>query len=650
MRATLRANELKCSRCAVHIENEIKKKDLAKEIVIDVPSGIISVDTEEDKLLEIKRLLSQIGIYHEEHEERQERILTFIGLGVFIFGWITFEFNAPVGFTLLVISSAINGYPRLRELWGNISTKSLDVFDENLLMLLGSIGGFVAGAYVEAAMVFNLYAIAELLEEAVKENAQKGLRTLLSDIPDSAILVKDNAIATVSVQALKVGDQIRLSAGDTLPVDAILLSDAVVDESVISGESEPINCVAGTLILSGSKLLTPSDARVVRPVEESNLSQVQKTIAQTLGQKSSFRTWMERFTSVYSPLVLASAVAVLIYGLAIGDTFSTAIYRTSVLLLISCPCSLLLASPSAVSAAVATLANSGLLVRNTSALEKMPKVETIVFDKTGTITTGRMNIIDSNLDDYQFSLVASVESYFKHPVAEAIVRHAADKGITLHEAVTKQNGNMLSGVVDGHQVEMVMEDVLNVKIDGKNAGYLKLEEEIRPEAKNVITSLKKQGYNLIILSGDREEKVKSLAQRVGIDTFYAEMTPEGKASFINNMEKHSHCLMVGDGLNDAVALSKAYVSAALPDRQIKTVVETSDFVLMGNLSPITMLRPYSTAYNSTVKTNVVLSLGIKIAVFALSLLGYVALSLAVVADEGTALLVLLNSFRLTKKA
>ena len=650
MRTTLTATQLKCPKCAVHIEEEIKKRNLARDLVIDVPTGIISVEADSEQLIQIKRLLSQAGLYHEEHEERTERFITISGLVLFVIGFATMRFSHPVGITFLVVSSIINGYPRVHELFHNFSVGVLDIFDENLLMLLGGTGGFLAGAYVEAAMVFNLYALAEIIEESVKEKAQEGLRSILTDIPDSAMLIKDQQLIAVDVEELKAGDHIRFTAGDTVPVDVVLLSPALVDESVITGESAPVNHEAGDMVLSGSKLLTACDAKVLRPLEESNLAQVQKAITQTLSRKSAFRSWMERFTNVYSPMVLISAVAVFLFGLLSGNTFSVAVYRSSVLLLIACPCSLLLASPSAVSAAVSTLARQGVLVRNTDALEKLPQVKTIVFDKTGTITTGRMKITEAHISDEHLALVASVESYFKHPVAEAIVAYAAEKNIVLKEAKVKQNGNVISGDVEGRQVELIMTDILQVKVDGFDVGFFKVEEELREEASWVIEQLREQGYNVIILSGDQPEKVETLAKQLKVDEYYANMTPESKQAFVKKLETREHCLMVGDGLNDALALSEAYVSAALPDRQIKTVVETADFILSGTLSPLVNLPIYAQSYTSTVKTNVGLSLGIKIVVFATSLLGYVALPLAVLADEGTALLVLLNSLRLTNRA
>jgi len=295
-------------------------------------------------------------------------------------------------------------------------------------------------------------------------------------------------------------------------------------------------------------------------------------------------------------------------------------------------------------------ARQGVLVRNTDALEKLPQVKTIVFDKTGTITTGRMKITEAHISDEHLALVASVESYFKHPVAEAIVAYAAEKNIVLKEAKVKQNGNVISGDVEGRQVELIMTDILQVKVDGFDVGFFKVEEELREEASWVIEQLREQGYNVIILSGDQPEKVETLAKQLKVDEYYANMTPESKQAFVKKLETREHCLMVGDGLNDALALSEAYVSAALPDRQIKTVVETADFILSGTLSPLVNLPGYAQSYTGTVKTNVGLSLGIKIVVFATSLLGYVALPLAVLADEGTALLVLLNSLRLTNRA
>ncbi|MGB4453296.1 MAG: heavy metal translocating P-type ATPase, partial [Coprothermobacter proteolyticus] len=554
------------------------------------------------------------------------------------------------GITFLVVSSIINGYPRVHELVHNLSVGVLDIFDENLLMLLGGTGGFIAGAYVEAAMVFNLYALAEIIEESVKKKAQEGLRSILTDIPDSAMLIKEQQLVAVEVEQLKAGDHIRFTAGDTVPVDVVLLSPALVDESVITGESAPVNHEPGDMVLSGSKLLTPCDAEVLRPLQESNLAQVQKTIAQTLSRKSAFRSWMERFTNVYSPLVLISAVAVFLFGLLSGNAFSVAVYRSSVLLLIACPCSLLLASPSAVSAAVSTLARQGVLVRNTDALEKLPQVGTVIFDKTGTITTGRMKITEAQISDEHLALVASVESYFKHPVADAIVAYAAEKNIVLKEAKVRQNGNVITGEIENHQVELTMKDLLQVKVDGMDVGFFKVEEELRDEAPWVIQRLKDQGYKIIILSGDQHEKVETLARQLKVDEYYANMTPEGKQAFVKELEKREHCLMVGDGLNDALALSEAHVSVALPDRRIKTIVETADFILSGTLTPLVNLPSYAQSYTSTVKTNVGLSLGIKVAIFTTSLLGYVALPLAVVADEGTALLVLLNSLRLTSRA
>jgi len=650
VRTTLTATQIKCPKCAVHIEEEIKKKNLARDLVIDVPTGVISVEADEEQLIQIKRLLSQAGLYHEEHEERTERFITISGLVLFVIGFATMRFSQTLGITFLVVSSIINGYPRVHELAHNLSVGVLDIFDENLLMLLGGTGGFIAGAYVEAAMVFNLYALAEIVEESVKKKAQEGLRSILTDIPDSALLVKEQQLVTVDVEQLKAGDHIRFTAGDTVPVDVVLLSPALVDESVITGESAPVNHKAGDMVLSGSKLLTPCDAEVLRPLEESNLAQVQKAIAQTLSRKSAFRSWMERFTNVYSPLVLISAVAVLLFGLLSGNTFSVAVYRSSVLLLIACPCSLLLASPSAVSAAVSTLAHQGVLVRNTDALEKLPQVKTIVFDKTGTITTGRMKITEAQISDEHLALVASVESYFKHPVAEAIVAYATKKNIVLKEAKAWQDGNVISGEVENHKVELTMKDLLQVKVDGMDVGFFKVEEELRDEAPWVIQHLKDQGYRVIILSGDQPEKVETLARQLKVDEYYANMTPEGKQAFVKELEKQEHCLMVGDGLNDALALSEAHVSVALPDRQIRTIVETADFVLSGTLTPLVNLPSYARSYTSTVKTNVGLSLGIKVAIFTTSLLGYVALPLAVVADEGTALLVLLNSLRLTNRA
>jgi len=255
VRTTLTATQLKCPKCAVHIEEEIKKRNLARDLVIDVPTGIISVEADSEQLIQIKRLLSQAGLYHEEHEERTARLITISGLVLFVIGFASMRFSQTVGLTFLVVSSIINGYPRVHELFHNFSVGVLDIFDENLLMLLGGTGGFLAGAYVEAAMVFNLYALAEIIEESVKEKAQEGLRSILTDIPDSAMLIKDKQLIAVDVEELKAGDHIRFTAGDTVPVDVVLLSPALVDESVITGESAPVNHEAGDMVLSGQSYL-----------------------------------------------------------------------------------------------------------------------------------------------------------------------------------------------------------------------------------------------------------------------------------------------------------------------------------------------------------------------------------------------------------
>ncbi|MBD2066699.1 cadmium-translocating P-type ATPase [Leptolyngbya sp. FACHB-671] len=554
------------------------------------------------------------------------------------------------------------------------------VFDENFLMTIATVGAIAIHQLPEAVAVMLFYRVGELFQEYSVGRSRRSIKALLEIRPDTANVKVNGLIKAVSPETVNVGELILVKPGEKIPLDGeIFEGSSQIDTSALTGESVPRTVKVGESVLAGminrTGVLT---LRVTKPFEESSIAKILDLVENATAKKAQTEKFITRFARYYTPVVVILSLAIALFPplLIPGATHAEWIYRALVLLVISCPCGLVISIPLGYFGGVGGAAKRGILVKGSVFLDALTAVKTVVFDKTGTLTQGVFKVtqvVTKNgfSESELLTLAAKAESHSNHPIAQSIrathsqpINHA---DVTEYEEIAGcgirakvNNQNVLAGSdrllrqenID-HDTCQVEGTVVHLAVDNHYAGYILIADEIREDAAQAIRDLKRVGIKqTVMLTGDNKQVAQTVARQLGLDSYIAELLPEGKVEAIERLLSQSgkdKVVFVGDGINDAPVIARADVGMAMGGLGSDAAIETADVVIMTD-APSKVVEAIQIARKTRkiVVQNIVLAMAIKGLFIILGVFGVATLWEAVFADVGVALLAILNASRALK--
>jgi len=556
-------------------------------------------------------------------------------------------------------------------------------FTIEMLMCIAALGALAINAAAEAAMVVFLFAVGELLEGVAASRARRSISALANLAPSTARLMDNGHLRDVSAESLKPGQRVLVRPGDRVPCDGrILVGTSDIDESPVNGESIPRSRAPGDDIFAGTVNLDAAlEVEVTRGADDNTIARVIRLVEEAQAAKAPIARFIDRFAYYYMPaVVLLALLMAIVPPLVSTMAWSESIYRALALLLIACPCALVISTPAAIAAGLSAGARRGLLIKGGAVLEQLGKLRLVALDKTGTLTAGTPRVTDVESwiaeedDNSVLRLAAAIERDSSHPIATAIVEHARQSGLNLPTATGSRAlaGRGVSGQVEGRELSLmtprhlhekvILEESLSARIialeeAGKSLallvegerllGLIAVRDEPREDALEGLAALSRLGVQAVMLSGDNARTVAATGGRLGIEA-YGELMPEDKAAYVRDWQATGRGPIgkVGDGINDAPALAAADVGIAMGGGT-DVALETADAALLKNrVTGIAELIDLSRATLRNVKTNVVLALGLKAIFLVTTALGITGMWIAVMADTGATVLVTLNAMRL----
>jgi len=567
------------------------------------------------------------------------------------------------------------------------SAKALHL-DIHILMVIAVFGSMAIGQWFEGATVTFLFAVALLLESWSVEKARKAIGALLDLSPKRAKVLVDGKVVEKGIEEVAVGDRVMVAPGERIPLDGVVVKgSSTVNQAPITGESIPVekgkgdSLFAGTINEEGGLTF-----EVTKKMEESTLSRIIQMVQEARKKRAKSEQWVDRFARVYTPIMLGLATLfAIVPPLVFGLPWIDGIYRGLVLLVIACPCALVISTPVSIVSALTRSAKSGALIKGGAYLEVMGKLKTIAFDKTGTITQGKPRVqkivpLNTKSEKELLAIAASMEAQSEHPIARAILQRAAESQVSFTPAEDFQSfkGLGAEGTIDGkrywigshrfmhekrraetqeaHEAAVALEDaghsVVAIGDFTHICGLISVADEPRPLVREVISSLKGLGLKqTVMLTGDNMKTAANLAGKIGIGHYFAELMPEDKVGKIEELKKSGFPIaMVGDGVNDAPAMATSSLGIAMGAMGTDAAFETADIVLMrDDLTLLPFLVRHARRTLNIIKQNIWFALGVKALFILLALFGWATLWMAIGADTGASLLVVFNGLRLLNK-
>ena len=585
--------------------------------------------------------------------------------------------NRLIMFVLYLIPYMIVGYSVVRK--AVLGIKHRQLFDESFLMALATVGAFVTGENAEAVAVMLFYQVGEWFQSYAVGRSRKSISDLMDIAPEYANLVKeDGEVEVVDPYDVEVGNTLLIKPGERIPVDGVVLSGtSMINTSALTGESVPRFVKEGDEVISGCiNGETALRISASKMYEDSTVSKILELVENASSKKSKTENFITRFARVYTPVVVISAlILALVPPLFVGH-FSTWIYRACTFLVISCPCALVISVPLAFFGGIGAASSEGVLVKGSNYLEQLSKVDVIVSDKTGTLTQGKFKVNEvievNGKKDEILHLAALAEGYSTHPIALSIldavgedIDHSlvSDLRNVVGQGIIARLGDDLLYVgnktlMDNHHIEAERidsyETLIYVAKNTELLGIIKISDAIKPEARGAIQSLYKNGVKtFMMLTGDKEEVAKHVADELHISKYYAELLPGEKVEKVEEILSGSHNALafIGDGINDAPVLSRADIGIAMGSLGSDAAIEAADVVIMDDdLSRLSKVIHIAKKTLSISKENIAFSLFIKIGTLILGALGIANMWMAVFADVGVAFLCIINSLRILKKS
>ena len=555
-----------------------------------------------------------------------------------------------------------------------------NVFNENLLMSIASIGAFCVGEFSEGTAVMILFQIGEAFQDAAVDKSRRSISSLMNIRPDHANLVTDEGIIRKDPEDVHTGDVISITPGERVPLDCVILTgETYIDTSALSGETVPRAAREGDTLLSGSiNTVGAVTARVMCEYGESTASRILDLVENASARKSNSEKFITRFSRYYTPIVVSLAlILAIIPPLLIKEsTFSEWIHRALSFLVVSCPCALVISIPLSFFGGIGGASASGILVKGGNYLEALAKVKTFVFDKTGTLTKGTFEVTDiqpqlEGISKNELLRIAcAAERASSHPIAMSLKKKADAELVRLDEAesISEIAGRGVCASIDGQSVlvgnaRLMRENgvecaekntagtTVHVAADGKYLGYIVISDEIKSEAHDAIAALKREGIErVVMLTGDARSVGRSVADELGMDECFAEQLPSDKVERVNELLEKSDgndkLAFVGDGINDAPVLARADIGIAMGALGSDAAIEAADVVIMNdNLLSLSKAMRIARKATRIAKENTVFAIAVKAAVLVLSASGVASMWMAVFADVGVAVIAILNAMR-----
>ena len=573
-----------------------------------------------------------------------------------------------VRLSVFMMSYLIVGVPVIKLAFLNL--KSGQIFDEHFLMMIATVGAFFVGEYPEGVAVMLFYQIGEIFQDKAVGKSRESIKELMDIAPNFANLKTENGYEKVDPYDVNVGDIIVIKPGEKVPVDCVVIEGtSMVDTKALTGESVPITVAKDEDLMSGyivvDKVIT---ARVTKDFENSAVTKILDLVENASSQKSKHERFITKFARFYTPVVVVVAFAMAtVVPFVLKQGFQVWIYRSLTFLVISCPCALVISIPLSFFSGIGASSRAGILVKGSNYIEKLAETDTVVMDKTGTLTKGVFNVVDVKAIDISeeelMKYVASAEKSSNHPIAQSIIEYYEQKDILQLQEAQNIAGQGIKAVINGKEVlagnKKLLKDVefepietadtvVYVAIDGKFKGYIKIADEIKQEAKNAIRDMKKVGVKqTYMLTGDGESVAKSVAEKLQLDEYKAKLLPQDKVEIVKKLiDDGKKVAFVGDGINDAPVLALSDVGISMGQIGSDAAIEASDVVIMTD--EITKIAQAIKISKKTIRIamqNAVFAIGIKVVVLVLSAIGFTNMWAAIFADVGVTVLAIINSFR-----
>ncbi|ACS99808.1 heavy metal translocating P-type ATPase [Paenibacillus sp. JDR-2] len=698
-----RIKGLSCAGCAQRIEDEIKQLDHGEDASLSYNSGKLKVRPD-IAMPEVNRILKSDGAYiseqlnkqaeshdhkhdghshgehahdheHEhEHGNGNKMLKLLIASGIIYVAAILLDGVLP-NWTVIILylmATVISGYTTFFRGLKNLTKLKFNI---DTLMTIALAGAVAIGEWKEATLVAILFGLNELLEGYGMEKARRSMETLLQVAPKEAIRLENGQESIVPISSLRVGDLVKIKPGEKIPSDGVVLEGkSSVNEAAITGESLPIEKETGEPVFGGSinneGLLI---VKIEKAYNDSSLAKILHLVQEAQETKTPTELFINKFAKYYTPLIMiVAALVTVVPPLFFQGSWITWLYQGLSVLIVGCPCALILSSPIAIVSGITRNAKNGILVKGGVFLEQLGKIDTLAFDKTGTLTKGEPHVAQLEIyDEERFLTVAgAIEKSSSHPLAKAIMKELADRNIAAPDPdeIETITGRGIKAKVNGvsywlgneksiahltipepiqSQINLFKEEGLTLVLVADELqvlGMFGIADEIRQESKTVIASLHRLGIrNTVMLTGDHQKTAEKVASAVGVTNFYGGLLPEDKVNHIKELSSKGIVAMIGDGINDAPALASAQLGIAM-GKGTDSAIETADIVLMqDHLGKLPAAVAVAKRVNRIIRFNIIVALGLKIIALLLTIPGWLTLWIAILSDMGATIFVTLVS-------
>lgn len=690
---------LSCASCAAKIEKEIRALPGVKKASVNFASQRLTIEVNDKNVLTriieevikiTKRVEPGVSIIDqkfakleknkqanktEQAQNKKEVIRLGIGAILFIVA-LSLNLSPKMELSLYFISYLLVGGEIILRALSNIFRGQ--VFDENFLMSLATVGAFAIGEYPEGVAVMLFYQVGEFFQDLAVNRSRKSIADLMDIRPDYANLKLAEQVKKVSPEEVKIGDLIIIKPGEKVPLDGkVVEGRSMVDSSALTGESLPRDVEIGSEILGGfinmNGLLT---VEVTKEFEQSTVSKILDLVENAGTRKAPTENFITKFARYYTPLVVLTALLIaIIPPLIIREAvFSDWLYRALIFLVISCPCALVVSIPLSFFGGIGAASKNGILIKGSNYLEALNNVDTVVFDKTGTLTKGIFTVTeiitaDKITPNQLLEYAALAETYSNHPIAESILKaygkevardqiqsyaELAGQGVkvlALNKVILAGNARLMEQENINYTRTEAPGTIIHLAVDGKYAGYLVISDQIKQDAKEAVTQLKQLGIRkTVLLTGDLKPIGEKVAKQLGLDEVYSELLPDQKVERLELLDQQKpskgKLLFAGDGINDAPVLARADIGVAMGGLGSDAAIEAADVVIMTDEpSKIGTAVKIARGTKKIVWQNIVFSLGIKIIVLILGAAGTATMWQAVFADVGVSVIAVLNALR-----
>ncbi|WP_312951591.1 Zn(II)/Cd(II)/Pb(II) translocating P-type ATPase ZntA [Superficieibacter sp.] len=671
-----------CAACARKVENAVRQVPGVSQVQVLFTTEKLAVNAATDVSQQVEQAVKNAG-YSLRSESApppatsrlRENLPLIVLILMMAASWGLEQFNHPAGQFAFILTTLVGLYPILRQALRLINSGSW--FAIETLMSVAALGALFIGATAEAAMVLLLFLIGERLEGWAASRARQGVSALIALQPETAVRLRDGQRETVAQRDLRPGDVIEVAAGGRLPADGQLLTPfASFDESALTGESVPVERSAGESVAAGATSVDRLvQLTVVSQPGDSAIDRILRLIEEAEERRAPIERFIDRFSRIYTPAIMAVALLVAVLPpLLFAAPWLPWIYKGLTLLLIGCPCALVISTPAAITSGLAAAARRGALIKGGAALEQLGRIRHIAFDKTGTLTVGKPQVTGiyprGVSEEELLTFAAAVELGSTHPLAQAIVREAQARHLTLPQASGQRTltGTGIEAEVAGktlrlcaagksteetvkeqvHALEQAGKTVVMLAENGVALGLIALRDTLRKDAREAVDALHQLGVQGIILTGDNPRAAAAIAGELGLE-FKAELLPADKVRAVSEMNQHAPLAMVGDGINDAPAMKAATIGIAMGSGT-DVALETADAALTHNrLTGLAEMIRLARATHANIRQNIAIALGLKGIFLLTTLFGITGLWLAVLADTGATVLVTANALRLLRK-